>query len=248
MTIFNGCTSKELKIDKKADISIDMEEEAFLDEFEEEMEVKEIYDPFISYNRVVTNFNDTLYVNILKPVANGYRYIFPQEVRKSVDNFFYNIKYPIRLINNLLQLKFINSTEETGRFLINSTIGLLGFFDPATSIFHLEKHNEDFGQTLGFWGIGGGPHIVLPLLGPSNLRDMLSFYPNSLLNPTIYNDDRGMNLLNNYNETISMEIYRNVNEVSVRGKEYDNLKKDAIDLYPFLRNTYEQYREKLIKE
>ena len=248
VTIFNGCTSKELSINNKSDISVDMEEEAFLDEFEEEMEVEEIYDPLSGYNRAMTDINDMLYVNILKPVAKGYRYVVHKEIRKSVSNFFHNITYPIRFINNILQLKFANSTEETGRFIINTTIGFFGFFDPATTIFKLEKHNEDFGQTLGFYGVGAGPHIVLPLFGPSNLRDMLSLYPNSLLNPTIYNEDRGMNLLNNYNETISMEIYRNVNEVSVRGKEYDNLKKDAIDLYPFLRNTYEQYREKLIKE
>jgi len=151
MMIFNGCTSKELKIDKKADISVDMEEEAFLDEFEEKMEVEEIYDPLSGYNRAMTDINDMLYVNILKPVATGYRYVVHKEIRKSVSNFFHNITYPIRFVNNILQLKFANSTEETGRFIINTTVGILGIFDVAKEI-GLEPHERILDKHLDIMG------------------------------------------------------------------------------------------------
>ncbi|PIF04766.1 MAG: ABC transporter [Arcobacter sp.] len=226
----------------------DVEEDEFLDEFEEEMKIETKSDPLSGYNRVMTSFNDGLYEYVLSPIANGYRYVVHKEIRSSVGNFFHNILYPMRFINNLLQGKLKNSAEETGRFLINSTIGILGLFDPAKSWFDLEPHNEDFGQTLGFYGVGAGPHIVLPFFGPSNLRDALSLYPDGLLNPAVYNDDRGYNITNSYGESLVLKAYQSVNDISLRHGEYEKLKKDAIDLYPYLRDIYEQYREKEIKE
>ncbi|MEA2051140.1 MAG: VacJ family lipoprotein [Campylobacterota bacterium] len=249
LIFFSGCTNKTIEYTQTIQQSnTDDDSDDFLDEFEDEMEIKEVYDPLNSYNRVMTSFNDGLYQYILTPVATGYEKVVHKEIRTSIKNFFNNIFYPIRLVNNILQGKGKNAAEETGRFVINTTIGLFGLFDPATSYFDLKVHNEDFGQTLGFWGVGAGPHIVLPFLGPSNLRDMLSLYPDSYASPVDYYKSRGYNLSNNYNESILLKAYEKLNYVSLHNGEYEKLKKDAVDLYPYLRDIYEQYREQQIKE
>lgn len=219
------------------------------DEFEDEMKVETTIDPLSGYNRAMTSFNDVTYEYVLGPVAKTYGNVVHEEIRGSIRNFFHNLLFPIRLVNNLLQFKFENSAEETGRFLINSTIGLLGFFDVAQSEFELVPHNEDFGQTLGHWGVGSGFHIVWPFLGPSNLRDSFgSFGVDSYLNPTVYYDNRPHNLLHNSTETIGANVVKQVNNTSFTYKNYEMMRKDAIDLYPYLRDSYEQYREKKIKE
>jgi phospholipid-binding lipoprotein MlaA len=209
------------------------------DEFSDEFEysVEEKSDPLSGYNIVMTDFNDGFYIYIFDPVAKGYKYVTPKIVRESVDNFFDNLLYPLRFVNNILQGKFANATEETGRFMLNTTIGIGGFFDPAKKYFDLKQHNEDFGQTLGKWGVDGGYHIVLPFFGPSNMRDMFSMYPNYLMNPVSYVD-----------EAVAITVYNKLNNASLHIGEYGNLKKNAIELYPFLKNVYEQNRKKLIEE
>ncbi len=257
--LFSGCSSKNINQDnskientkehtEEATSQESSEEDEFLDEFEEEMQIEEKSDPLSGYNRVMTNFNDGMYEYVLAPVASGYKKVVHKEIRSSVGKFFHNILYPIRLVNNLLQGKMKNSGEETGRFVINTTVGLLGLFDPAKSYFGLEAHNEDFGQTLGYYGVGSGPHIVLPFLGPSNLRDTFSLYPDSLVSPIDYQKERSYNLTNSYGESLWLKAYDKVNYVSLHEGEYEKLKKDAVDLYPFLRDVYEQYRDKQIKE
>jgi len=253
VSIFSGCSVNKLEPknsfnNNQIEISTNSEEDDLLDEFADEMEVEEVYDPLKSYNRFMTGTNDNLYIYVLKPVSNGYKAVVNKEIRLSVKNFFRNIGYPIRLINNLLQGKFSNATEETGRFLINSTVGLLGLFDPAKTHFELEAHNEDFGQTLGFYGVGAGPHIVLPIFGPSNLRDVFATYPDSSLNPIYYNEDRGYNLVNHFDKSIALKAYKTVNNTSLSGDSYDKMKQDAVDLYPYLRDVYEQHRNKQIEE
>ena len=250
---FTGCS---LKVDTLKQDSINVEnktlsmseEEQFLNEFEDEIKVEKRLDPLSRYNRIMTNFNDGAFEYVISPVARGYQTVVHKEIRISVGNFFHNILYPIRLINNLLQGKVKNSGEETGRFIINSTIGILGLFDPAKSYFGLEAHDEDFGQTLGFYGVGAGPHIVLPLFGPSNLRDTFSMYPDYLLNPLDYDDERSYNLTNNYGESLVLKAYSRINHVSLHEGKYEKIKENAIDLYPFLRDVYEQHREQQIKE
>jgi phospholipid-binding lipoprotein MlaA len=225
----------------------DMEDD-FEDDFGDEFEVEEIYDPLSGYNRVMTNFNDKFYVYVFDPVTRGYKKIVPTPARRGVKNIFHNIFYPIRFINNLLQAKFKNSWQETERFVINSTIGIFGIFDPAKSYFKISPHDEDFGQTLGYWGVGSGFHIVLPILGPSNLRDTLSFYPDSLVNPIYYKANRSYNIASNYSQYLGLYSLDIINKGSFQIGFYDKIKKDALDLYPFLRNGYEQSREQLIKE
>jgi phospholipid-binding lipoprotein MlaA len=208
-------------------------------EFAEE-EPEELSDPFSGYNRGMTVFNDKLYTWVLDPVARGFRFVLPEYSRRGIANFFHNLLYPLRLINNLLQAKFANSGEETLRFVTNTTVGVLGLWDPAKDLFGLEAHDEDFGQTLGYWGVGSGPHIVLPFLGPSNMRDMFALVPDFYLDPAAYIDDR--------EDRVGVFAFKQFNETSLHIGEYENLKRDALDLYPFLRDVYEQNRNKKILE
>ncbi len=220
--------------DKSAD---DMDE--FEDEFGEPA-ASDVWDPLEGYNRFMTSVNDKLIVWILEPVAKGYRFIVPEAARRGISRFFTNLLYPVRVVNNLLQLKLKNAGEETLRFIANTTIGILGFWDPASEWFGLEAHHEDFGQTLGHWGVGGGFHIVLPFFGPSNLRDMFSMYPDYYLKPGSYIEPQEAEW--------AVFIFDNVNDASLNIGVWDSLKKDALDFYPFLRDFYEQKRIKEIKE
>lgn len=206
------------------------------------------FDPLSGYNRVMTTFNDNFYMHVLFPIARGYAYVVPEGGRVGLSRFFTNLHFPIRFVNNLMQLKFSNSVEELSRFLINTTIGLFGFFDPAQAWFDLEAHDEDFGQTLGYYGVGGGFPIVLPILGPSNLRDSVSILGNMYLDPLIYWDIRRYNLLKNNWQALGIKSVDIMNEASLHADEYESLRRDAVELYPFFRNAYRQNREKEIEE
>tara|TARA_B100001250_G_scaffold201480_1_gene172718 strand:- start:135 stop:893 length:759 start_codon:yes stop_codon:yes gene_type:complete len=236
------------------------DDEGFDDGFEDEFESaeKEIFDPLSGYNTVMTEFNDGFYVYVLDPVARGYEWAMPDLAQRGVKNFFHNLFFPIRFVNNALQLKPMNAGEELFRFIINSTVGIFGLWDPAKEWFGLEAHEEDFGQTLGYYGVGGGFHVVLPFLGPSNLRDMFSLYPDMQIDPVYYIENRFYNFPKKEGEYLGMSrqtvqqtnllMLKTVNRESLRIGQYENLKKDAIELYPFLRDVYEQNRAKLIKE
>lgn len=237
---------------------LDEDEEVF-DDFEDEFgddETAEIFDPFSGYNRVMTGINDKLYFWILKPVAKGYRWMMPELARRGINNFFKNLYYPVRFVNNVLQLKFKNAGEETLRFATNSTIGVLGLWDPAKVWFGLEAHPEDFGQTLGYWGVGAGPHIVLPFLGPSNLRDTLALAPgwiylDPINNLTMLDDRVDLDSIEGVEKTetkAGILVFEEINYTSLHIGEYENLKKDAVDFYPFMRDLYEQNRQKEIEE
>lgn len=226
----------------------DMMEDEFLDEFSDELKVEKKSDPLESYNRIMTGINDAAYENVFYPVSKGYKKVVHKELRKSVGNFFYNILYPQRVLNNLLQGKFKNSLEETGYFLVNSTLGILGLFDVAKEQFGMESHNEDFGQTLGSWGVGSGFHIVIPFFGPSNLRDFAGIIPDGYVNCMNYTSHRNYNMVDDSKDSIYIKLFERVNYTSLNLENYHNLKKDAVDLYPYLRDSYEQYREKQIKE
>ena len=218
------------------------------DEFRDELEAEPLYDPLSGYNRIMTEFNDTFYTYLLTPVAKGYKAVLHVEIRKSVANFFHNLYYPIRLVNNLLQGEFKDASEGTGRFLINTTIGVAGLFDPAQSELGLKAHEEDFGQTLGFYGVGSGVHIVLPILGPSNLRDAISLIPDSYLSPIDYTSRDYFTLTDTKKEYAAVKSYEYINKFSLDIQMYEKIKKDAVDLYPYLRDIYEQRREKQTKE
>ena len=150
------------------------------------VEVPNPDDPFESFNRSVYAFNDTVDVYALKPIAKGYQAVTPNFVDTGVTNFFNNIGDVVVLFNDLLQLKFRQALSDTARIVFNTVIGLGGLIDVSTE-FGLVKHDEDFGQTLGYWGVGSGPYLVLPIIGASNIRDAVGFTVDSVEFDPIYN-------------------------------------------------------------
>lgn len=222
------------------------------DEFDLEFaqRTKEVFDPLSGYNRVMTTFNDKFYIYVLAPTSRGYAYVVPETARTGIDNFFTNLFFPIRFANNLLQLKFQNATEELGRFVVNTIWGLGGFMDPATNELNMKAHKEDFGQTLGFYGVGEGFHIVLPFLGPSNLRDLTGLVAGEIISPTSTLGEHTFKykIPNNNLEELGLVSLYKVNEFSFNPDQYEIIKKDALDLYPFLRDIYTQNRQKQIEE
>lgn len=211
--------------------------DSFEDEFEPQVER---FDPLNKYNRAMTSFNDFTYLHVFNPIARGYRAVVAEEIRYSVANFFDNLAAPVRCINNLLQGKFKNSGEELFRFTLNTILGVGGFGDPAKVIFNVDRHPEDFGQTLGYYGVGAGFPIVWPFLGPSNLRDSVAFVGDYYSDPTSY--------IKNHLIALGVSSYGRVNYMSLHIEEYDSIRKDAIDLYPFLQDFYEKHRENLISQ
>ena len=225
--------------EKEMEDSGDDFDNEFEDEFGE-VSKSQVFDPLSGYNRVMTNVNDKIYFWALKPVARGYRYVVPEGLRRGIVRFFNNLLFPVRFINNVLQLKFKYAGEEIARFGVNTTVGILGFWDPAKNSLGLEPHPEDFGQTLGHYGAGSGFHIVLPVLGPSNLRDLAGLFPDYWADP--------ISRVETDLDELGIRTFEVVNDTSLHIGEYESLKKDAVDLYPFLRDAYEQSRNKKIKE
>lgn len=265
--IFQGCATNEAAPDlnhqpvttevttsdtQQESISDNEESVTQIEAFEEEFSVQETNtasDPLSGYNRVMTSFNDVFITYLLNPVAEGYAFILPEPLRIGISNAFHNIQFPIRFANNLLQLKFANSADEIKRFVVNSTIGLGGFMDPAKKHMNIPPHDEDFGQTLGHYGVGSGFHIVLPFIGPSNVRDAVGFTVDAYASPLIYTDNlENYKIPDNRDHSIAILTGEVINKTSLHLGEYESLKKDAIDLYPFLRDTYEQKRNSDIAE
>jgi phospholipid-binding lipoprotein MlaA len=198
----------------------------------------------------MTNFNDVIITYALNPVSKAYAAVIPNPIRVSISNFITNINFPIRFANNILQGKWQNSKDELERFLTNSTVGLGGLFDVASNELHIPLHKEDFGQTLGHYGVGPGYHVVLPFFGPSNVRDSISlFTADAYLSPLVH--FKGLSnyrIPNNLLQSAGIVTFHFVNKDSLEIGKYESLKKDAIDLYPFLRDIYESKRESDIKE
>ena len=221
-------------------------EEDFLDDnldfFDEETEeeVLQVADPLSPWNRAMFHFNDRLYFWVLKPLARGYRAVLPTPARSGIKNFFHNLTTPIRMISCILQGKGRAASAELTRFLINSTVGVLGFGNPAKRWTELNTSEEDLGQTLATYGIGNGFYIVWPILGPSTLRDSVGMIGDWFLNPVSYVDP-----IEAYLEIRAVET---VNQTSFRIGDYESLKEAAIDPYVSFRNAYIQYRKKKVEE
>ncbi len=194
-------------------------------------------DPLEPINRGIYHFNDGLDNVLFKPAAEVYRGVLPQFVRTGVSNFFANLNDVIIALNNLLQGKFLNAVSDVGRIAVNTTAGLVGVIDVATEI-GLEKHNEDFGQTLGYWGIGDGPYLVLPILGPSNLRDTLGFVVDVYTHPTTYIDH-----VRTRNQLWGLWFVNRRSELLETSKVLETA---ALDPYEFLRDAYLQRRRNLV--
>ena len=201
-----------------------------------------IADPLEPFNRAMYHFNDKLYFWVLKPVAQGYKAVVPEVARIGVGNFFTNIAFPIRFVNCLLQANFKGATIEVGRFVLNTLGGMGGFLDPAShEDVGLAMQDEDFGQTLGVYGVGQGFYIVWPILGPSSPRDTLGTVGDYFTHPLFYYD--GPWLI-----PWGLWAYDKVNDTSLRIGDYESLKEAAIDPYVALRDAYVQYRLNKVKE
>ncbi len=193
-------------------------------------------DPWEGWNRKVNKFNDVTDRYVLKPVAKAYQAVTPEAVDIGVTNFFHNLREPITIVNDLFQLKLMQAGADSSRFLINSSLGLVGLFDVASRL-GLPRNQEDFGQSLGYWGVGPGPYVELPFLGPSNVRDAFGMVPDIYTSPLLY-----------------------VNDVSTRavatGLRVTDLRADLLDAeglitgdrYIFLRDSFLQRREALVRD
>jgi len=211
------------------------------DEYAEEEDVALIPDPFIELNTGFYHFNDKMYFWVLKPVSRGYGFIIPEELRVAVRNVFYNIRFPVRFINCLLQGKVRKSGYEFGQFFINSTAGFAGLANVAANYPKLQPSKEDLGQTFAVWGFDNGAYLTLPFFGPSSLRDGLGRLGDTFLDPIWW-------LFEDIWVSLAIRAGETVNDVSLRIGEYEALKEAAIDPYVMLRNAYVQNRNKLIAE
>ena len=194
-------------------------------------------DPWEGFNRAMFTVNDGLDRFVLEPVAKGYDFITPAPLERCISNFFQNLRVPIQSVNGFLQGKPVNGASDLGRFTVNTTIGLAGFLDPAT-YFGLVKHDEDFGQTLGVWGVPNGPYLVIPLLGPSTVRDAGGLAVDSMLHPGWYYLDAAV--------TIGSRVFDTINTRALVLEDVQNARNAALDFYSFVRNGYMQRRRALL--
>jgi len=194
-------------------------------------------DPWEGFNRAMFSFNDGLDRWVLEPVAKGYDFVTPDPLEQCISNFFQNLRVPIQSVNGFLQGKPVNGASDIGRFTVNTTIGLAGFLDPAT-YFGLVKHEEDFGQTLGVWGVPNGPYLVIPALGPSTVRDTGGLVVDSMMHPGWYYLDAAV--------TVGSRVFDTINARALVLDDVQNARNAALDFYSFVRNGYLQRRRALL--
>lgn len=223
-------------------------------------EAVEEYDPWEPLNTKFFEFNRQLDRWVLKPVAKGYNYVVPNIVQVGVSNIFYNSRATPRFMNNMFQGKFKGAGIEVGRFLINTTVGIGGFFDVAQRL-NLTTPEEDTGQTLGFYGVKPGPYIMVPLLGPYTVRDLVGYAGDIALNPiywlilpTMHNIDAIPTVVDideralTYAISIGARATEVVNERSLNLEKFQGVEESTVDLYAAVRNAYLQKRAKAIRE
>ena len=199
---------------------------------------KDPRDPLEGFNRASYKFNDALDRALLKPAAKGYKAVTPDFVETGVTNFFSNLTQPTVIINDLLQGKFKASLNDTGRFLLNTTVGIGGLFDPASPA-GLDRNDEDFGQTLGKWGVSSGAYLMVPFFGPTTVRDGFGSGVDVFTNPVHYVERdawryglQGMDLIDARARRLPLEDTLN----------------QAYDKYTFIKNAFLQQREYAVKD
>jgi phospholipid-binding lipoprotein MlaA len=220
----------------------EMPADSDFDLIEEELENRfvEVADPLEPLNRIMFNVNDVLYFWAVKPVAQTYKDLTPEEARIGIRNFFDNAGTPARYVNCLLQGKNEAADTELRRFVINTTSGILGFGDPALDQHGLKPAEEDLGQTLAICGLGDGFYIVWPLFGPSTARDSLGRAGDQFLNPLRYVEPIEV--------SVGLSVVRFTNASSFQLGRYEVFKAAAVDPYIAMRESYIQYRDKKIRE
>jgi phospholipid-binding lipoprotein MlaA len=199
-----------------------------------------IADPLEPFNRAMFRFNDKLYFWVIKPVAQGYTKVVPEQARVSVRNFFYNLLFPMRFVSCLLRADFSCAGTEIGRFTVNTVWGVGGLLDPAShEKVNIPKNAADLGQTLGVYGLGQGFYIVWPVLGPSSARDSINIPGNYFLYV--------VNYISPWYEWLGVRVFEVENDASLRIGDYESLLEAAIDPYVALRNAYAQYRQAMVE-
>jgi phospholipid-binding lipoprotein MlaA len=220
-------------------------EDPFGDELDDDLddsfeETETISDPLKGFNRAMFRFNDTFYHWLLKPVSRGYGFIFPKKVRISVRNFFLNAEMPVRVVNCLLQGRTRDMGIELSRFIVNTTVGIVGLFNPASSLCKLEPQEADFDQTLGIYGMGQAFYLHWPIFGASSVRGTLGLVGDTFMRPTTY--------LVDFPIMVGVRAYELVNETSLTIGDYEGLTEPALDPYLAVRNFYFQNRQEMILE
>jgi phospholipid-binding lipoprotein MlaA len=197
----------------------------------------QVSDPWEGMNRKVFAFNEAMDRWVLKPVAKGYVKVTPRLLRRGIGNFFGNLMYPLVIVNNFLQGKFQDGASDTGRFIMNTTLGIGGLFDPAAGA-GLHPHEEDFGQTFARWGAGSGPYLVLPFLGPSNVRDGIGSAASVAASPMrfVFEDEKTRYALS--------ALYF----IQTRASLLDAEQLISGDRYIFMRDAFMQRRHYLIMD
>lgn len=202
-----------------------------------------IADPLEPFNQAMFKLNDKLYFWFLKPVGKVYAKIIPEPGRIGLRNAFYNFIFPVRLVNNVLQLKITQAGAETARFVLNSTFGFAGFYDfvGKQCTADLGRYQEDFEQTLGHYGMKPVFYIVWPVIGPSSLRNSLGLVGDAFTDPTFY-------LPIPWYGVGAIKGLQQFNAISLRLGEYEDFLKASLDPYVSMRNAYIQYRENLVRQ
>ena len=198
------------------------------------------YDPWEGFNEKMFAFNYNLDRYVLKPVARGYRVVVPDQVQIMIDNGFTNITWVPRFVNSLLQGKWEGALREVSRFLVNSTLGFGGLFDAAKTG-DIKPSREDFGQTLGVWGAGPGPYLVIPLIGPMTVRDGIGRGVDGFMNPLNY-------FIPFFWDQLGMKVGEAVNDRALNYELFQGVEETTIDLYSSVRHFYLKRREQMIKE
>jgi phospholipid-binding lipoprotein MlaA len=196
-------------------------------------------DPWQPYNRAMFKFNTDFDNAFLKPAAQGYQYITPEPLNRGITNFFNNIADVTSAVNNTLQFKLSRAGSDVGRVVVNTTAGIAGFFDVATNI-GIPSYKEDFGQTLGYWGFGAGPFFVLPILGPSSVRDTVGLAGDVVVDP----------LFNLKEDEVywGLVVLRAIDKRAGLLAAGDLVDEAALDRYAFVRDAYLQRRRSLVHD
>ena len=218
----------------------------------------EEYDPWEGFNETMFEFNRKLDQYVLKPVAKVWDKVVPDELQRMIANGFDNLEAPRRFVNSLLQGKFDGAARELSRFLLNTTVGVGGLFDVAKAGAQIEKSREDFGQTLGFYGVGPGPYLVLPVRPPSTVRDTIGSVVDGFLNPLRYIVSSGSFFFDFFTdpgeyfvdswERLVIDTGEVVNDRSLNLELYQGFEETVIDMYSAVRHAYLERRRNLIKE
>lgn len=221
--LLSGCASNEV-------IEADAEPVAVVEEVEEEADI----DPYEGFNRKIFVFNETLDDWVAEPVSDAYLWVTPQFVQTGIANFFNNLKDINVVLNDMMQGKLEQGAQDSGRFVVNTTVGLLGLFDVATEL-GLEKHDEDFAQTLAVWGVPQGPYLVLPVIGPSTSRGVPGGIFDTAANPATY-------------VGLPIQLVQMLNARANADGALKFIDEAALDSYVFTRESFLQYRKHLITD